>query len=70
MRVMDFSSWQSIVLTIGGLALVTLIGVGVRLIAMMTIQQRRSSSVRPAKQRSVIRFCTPRFQVGVRVVAQ
>ena len=51
MRVMDFSSWQSIVLTIGGLALVTLIGVGVRLIAMMTIQQRRERMNRQINER-------------------
>lgn len=51
MRMMDVSSWQSIVLTIGGLALVTLIGVGVRLIAMMTIQQRRERMNRQINER-------------------
>ena len=41
MRFMDFSSWQGILLTIGGLGIVTLIGVGIRLLVMITIQQRR-----------------------------
>jgi hypothetical protein len=34
---MDFSSWPSILLTVGGLLLVTLIGVGIRLLLMMTV---------------------------------
>ena len=41
MRLFDFSSWQSIGTTLLGLALFTLIGVGIRLMVMMTIQQRR-----------------------------
>ncbi len=41
MRNFDFSSWQSIGATLLGLALFTLIGVGTRLLVMMTIQQRR-----------------------------
>lgn len=41
MRMFDFSSWQSIGTTLLGLAIVTLLGVGIRLMIMMTIQQRR-----------------------------
>jgi hypothetical protein len=41
MRTIDFSSWQTTLLTLFGLALVTAIGVGIRLVTMMTIQQRR-----------------------------
>ena len=41
MRMFDFSSWQSIGTTLMGLALFTLIGVGIRLMVMRTIQQRR-----------------------------
>ena len=42
MRLFDFSSWQSVGTTLLGLALVTLIGVGIRLIAMTTIQHAAS----------------------------
>ena len=48
---MDFSSWQGILLTVAGLMLVTLIGVGVRLVAMMTIQQRRERMNRQINER-------------------
>ena len=41
MRNLDFSSWQALLSTLFGLAVITLIGVGVRLLAMQTIQQRR-----------------------------
>ena len=41
MRNIDFTSWQSLLTTLVGLALVTLIGMGIRLVVMMTIQQRR-----------------------------
>ena len=42
MRFMDFSSWQTIVSSILGLALFALIGVGIRVLMMLTIQQRQS----------------------------
>lgn len=51
MRVFDFSSWQSIGATLMGLALVTLIGVGIRLMIMMTIQQRRERINRQINER-------------------
>jgi len=51
LRTIDFSSWQSLVTTFLGLAVVTLIGVGVRLIAMMTIQQRRERQNRQINER-------------------
>lgn len=51
MRLFDFSSWQSIGTTLLGLALVTLIGVGIRLIVMTTIQQRRERMNRQINER-------------------
>lgn len=51
MRNIDFSSWQSLVVTVVGLALVTLIGVGIRLVMMMTIQQRRERLNRQINER-------------------
>ncbi len=37
----DFSSWQGLLTTLMGLALFTLAAVGIRLLVMQTIQQRR-----------------------------
>lgn len=51
MRFFDFSSWQSIGTTLLGLAIVTLIGVGIRLMIMMTIQQRRERLNRQINER-------------------
>lgn len=34
MRNLDFSSWQTLLSTLFGLAVITLIGVGIRLLAM------------------------------------
>lgn len=51
MRNIDFSSWQSLLATLFGLALVTLIGVGIRLVAMATIQQRRERVNRQINER-------------------
>ena len=48
---MDLSSWQGIMLTIAGLGFVTLIGVGIRLLVMMTIQQRRERMNRQINER-------------------
>jgi hypothetical protein len=47
----DFSSWQSLLVTLIGLALFTLIGVGIRLLAMFTIQQRRERMNRQINER-------------------
>jgi uncharacterized membrane protein YgcG len=51
MRNLDFSSWQSLVATLFGLAVVTLIGVGIRLVMMITIQQRRERMNRQINER-------------------
>lgn len=51
MRNFDFSSWQAVLSTVLGLAVFTLIGVGIRLIAMQTIQQRRERENRQINER-------------------
>ena len=51
MRGFDFSSWESIVATIIGLALFALIGVGIRLILMTTVQQRQQRMNRQINER-------------------
>lgn len=51
MRGLDFSSWQSILTTILGILLVTLIGMGIRLVMMFTIQQRRERMNRQINER-------------------
>lgn len=51
MRGIDFSSWQSVLTTIIGLAVFTLIGVGIRLVMMLTIQQRRERANRQINER-------------------
>lgn len=51
MRNIDFSSWQSVLATVFGLALVTLLGVGIRLLMMVTIQQRRERMNRQINER-------------------
>jgi len=51
MRNIDFSSWQSLLLTLLGLALFTLISIGIRLLMMFTIQQRRERMNRQINER-------------------
>jgi hypothetical protein len=51
MRAIDFSSWQTLLSTLFGLAVITLIGVGIRLIVMQTIQQRRERENRQINER-------------------
>ncbi|WP_235969141.1 hypothetical protein [Brucella tritici] len=51
LRGIDFSSWQSLTATLLGLALFTLIGVGIRLLMMLTIQQRRERMNRQINER-------------------
>lgn len=51
MRYFDFTSWQGILTTILGLAIFTLIGVGVRVLMMQTIQQRRERMNRQINER-------------------
>lgn len=51
MRDLDFSSWESLLATVLGLALFTLIGIGIRLLVMMTIQQRQQRLNRQINER-------------------
>lgn len=51
MRGLDLSSWQSALTTVIGLALVALIGVGIRLVTMMTFQQRQQRANRQINER-------------------
>ena len=51
MRFFDFSTWQSLLTTLIGIALVTLLGIGIRLLAMTTIQQRRERANRQINER-------------------
>jgi uncharacterized membrane protein YgcG len=48
---MDFSTWQGILTTLAGLAMITLIGVGIRLVVMMTVQERRQRANRQINER-------------------
>jgi len=50
-RNLDFSSWPALLSTLLGLALITLIGVGIRLLAMHTIQLRRERENRQINER-------------------
>jgi hypothetical protein len=51
MRNLDFSSWQSLVTTVVGLVAITAIAVGIRLLLMQTIQQRRERENRQINER-------------------
>jgi len=51
LRFLDLSSWNSILLTVGSVLLVTLVGVGIRLLMMVTIQQRRERMNRQINER-------------------
>src|SRR6201996_4513027 len=51
MRGLDFSSWQAMFSTLFGLALITLIMVGIRLVVMQTVQQRRERENRQINER-------------------
>ena len=51
MRNFDFSSWQAVLTTLFGLCMITLIGVGVRLLLMQTVQQRRERENRQINER-------------------
>ncbi|WP_229260125.1 hypothetical protein [Duganella aquatilis] len=51
MRYIDFSSWQGAITTIVGLAVFTLLGVGIRLLMMHSIQQRRERMNRQINER-------------------
>ncbi len=51
MRNLDFSSWQAVLTTLIGLLVVTVIMVGIRLLVMETIQQRRQRENRQINER-------------------
>lgn len=51
MRGLDFSSWQALLSTFFGLATITLIGVGIRLMVMQAVQQRRERENRQINER-------------------
>ncbi|MDP3491755.1 MAG: hypothetical protein Q8R82_01480 [Hyphomonadaceae bacterium] len=51
MRYFDFSSWQGVLLTLLGIAVFTLIGVGIRVLMMLTIQQRQQRQNRQINER-------------------
>lgn len=51
MRYVDFSSWQGVLTTVLGLAVFTLIGVGIRIVMMLTIQQRQQRMNRQINER-------------------
>jgi len=51
MRNLDFSSWQGLLSTLLGLAVITLLGVGIRLLVMQTVQQRRERENRQINER-------------------
>jgi type II secretory pathway pseudopilin PulG len=50
-NIIDFSSWQGALATLLGLALVSLIAVGIRLLVMQTVQQRRERANRQINER-------------------
>jgi uncharacterized membrane protein YgcG len=49
--VLDFSSWQSVLTTIAGLAVISLVVVGIRLVVMQTVQLRRERENRQINER-------------------
>ncbi len=51
MRGFDFTTWQGFLTTILGLALITLIGVGIRVLMMLTLQARQQRMNRQINER-------------------
>lgn len=51
MRNLDFTSWPALLTTLLGLAVITLIGVGIRLAVMQTVQLRRERENRQINER-------------------
>jgi heme exporter protein D len=51
MRFLDFTSWQSLVTTLLGLVAITFVMVGIRLLVMQTVQQRRERENRQINER-------------------
>ena len=48
---LDFSSWQSVLTTLAGLAVISLVVVGIRLLIMQTVQLRRERENRQINER-------------------
>jgi hypothetical protein len=48
---LDFSSWQSVLTTLAGLAVISLVVVGIRLVVMQTVQLRRERENRQINER-------------------
>jgi hypothetical protein len=51
LRNLDFTSWQSLLMTLIGLAVITLVGVGLRLVMMIEVQRRRERMNRQINER-------------------
>src|SRR5690606_41645391 len=51
MRFIDLSSWHGVLMTLLGLALFALMGVGTRVLIMQTVQQRRERMNRQINER-------------------
>ncbi len=51
MRNLDFSSWEAVISTLLGLVVITFVMVGVRLLVMQTVQQRRERENRQINER-------------------
>ena len=51
MRTLDFSSWQAILSTLVGIVVVSLVAVGIRLLVMQSVQQRRERQNRQINER-------------------
>ena len=51
MRFLDFSSWQGVLTGVLSLAVVALIGVGIRVLMMLAIQQRQQRVNRQINER-------------------
>ena len=48
---LDFSSWQSVLISLAGLAIISLVVVGIRLLIMQTVQLRRERENRQINER-------------------
>ncbi|RZL41887.1 MAG: hypothetical protein EOP72_07480, partial [Variovorax sp.] len=48
---LDFSSWQGVLSTLLGLVLVSVVAVGIRLLVMQSVQQRRERQNRQINER-------------------
>lgn len=51
MRFLDFSSWQGVLLTILGLSIIALVGVGIRVLVILLVQQRQQRMNRQINER-------------------